>query len=80
MRWAQRFGCNFASRTFSPNLQPLSALFSNVHQLSPEKSQGLKNAKNLMYVKRILNSKVKFTWKYDIKIFLAFRKLGAGML
>lgn len=40
----------------------------------------MKNAKNLMYVKRILNSKVKFTWKYDIKIFLAFRKLGAGML
>lgn len=42
--------------------------------------KGLKNARNLMYVKRVLNSKVKFTWKYDIKIFLAFRKLGAGML
>lgn len=39
--------------------------------------KGLKNAKNLIYVKRVLNSKLKFAWKYDIKIFLAFRKLGA---
>lgn len=28
-------------------------------------------------LKRVLNSKLKFAWKYDIKILLAFRKLGA---
>lgn len=35
MRWARRFGGNLDSRTFSTNLQPPPALFSNAYQRSP---------------------------------------------
>lgn len=80
MRWAQRFGGNLS-------LELSLLIYSLPQPFSPTPSsealrrvKGLKNAKNLMYVKRVLNSKLRFTWEHDIKIFLAFRKLGAGML